>query len=164
MAPPHRMVVIKPLRSERQLGPFPCSHGVSPEDDRHRVANLHRILTHRAGRAPTMKGPMRPPLSLVRRSWWWVFGLFIATPAVALALLGLERDSRRRDRAATAAARRAGPGRQTCRCRARDRLDRESARDDALRFEVDGRGVVSFPDDRVYDGPFGAGPIARLST
>ena len=24
-----------------------------------------------------------------RQSWWWVFGLFIALPAVALALLGL---------------------------------------------------------------------------
>ncbi len=31
----------------------------------------------------------RPSRSLVRRSWWGVFGLFIATPAVVLAVLGL---------------------------------------------------------------------------
>ena len=46
-----------------------------------------------------------PVSSLSRQTWWWVFGLFIATPAVVLALLGLrsihaddiERQQRLRD-------------------------------------------------------------------
>ena len=48
------------------------------------------------------------PFSLGRHSWWWVFGLFIATPALALAVLGfralrvdeIERQQRLRDQQA----------------------------------------------------------------
>ena len=52
--------------------------------------------------------PCRLLHSIARRSWWWVFGLFIALPAGALALLGLsaigadeiERQQRIRDQQA----------------------------------------------------------------
>ncbi len=67
----------------------------------------------------------RQSLSLVRR-WWWVFGLFIATPAITLALLGLGviRADEIQRRALLAEA--AGAGGATGRCRA---VDRAAARD-----------------------------------
>jgi signal transduction histidine kinase len=115
---------------------------------------------------------LRVPHALVRRSWWWVFSLCIATPAVALAVLGvgalraddLERENRRRDREAqlvglvdTALANvlehlatdtGAAPG---------ERLA------DSIRFELEGDGRLLFPDDCLVEGDdSGPPPEARV--
>ncbi len=115
---------------------------------------------------------LRVPHALVRRSWWWVFSLCIATPAVALAVLGvgalraddLERESRRRDREAQLVALV-----DTALANVLEHLaaDTGAARGerpaDSIRFELEGDGRLLFPDDRLVEGDdSGPPPEARV--
>ncbi len=109
--------------------------------------------------------------SLTRRTWWWVFALFIAAPAVALTWLGvrsirateIERDQRIRDEQAGVAT--------LVDAALSDVLDRTIGDaaghpGGAVTFVVENSGVIAFPADRVYFGPFGATPssLTRLDT
>ena len=99
-----------------------------------------------------------------RQSWWWVFGLCIALPAVALALLGLTaiRADDVEQQLACGSSKAVRPTRRRSSCgrlrsRAHDgardnrpRHERLAAR--GLPFEVDTSSVVWFPADRVYAG------------
>jgi len=123
---------------------------------------------------------LRVPQALVRRSWWWVFGLCIATPAVVLAVLGvgalraddLERENRRRDRDAQlarlvdAALANVLDGFAADIQSGESNADRPaelgSASVDSIRFELSGDGRLLFPDDRLVEGPdLGPPPEAR---
>lgn len=109
--------------------------------------------------------------SFTHRAWWWVFGLFIATPALVLALLGLqairareiEREQGLRDQQAQLA--------RLVDAALASAFDRMAAQvaagalgaageDERVTFEVDDHGVISFPRDRVFFGPFGAAPAS----
>jgi len=89
------------------------------------------------------------------RSWWLVFGLLIAAPAVALALLGLKviradeieraewlRNERLRTVKALDAA-----------------LDAALSQATGIDVALDRSGVIRFPQSRVYFGPFGVTPV-----
>jgi signal transduction histidine kinase len=118
---------------------------------------------------------MVPLVSARRRwgSWWWVFGVLIALPAIALALLGasairsdeVERQRQLLDQrqqfalltdttlaraldAAAAAARAAATTAETA----------GTASPQTTFFLMDHRQVLTFPSDRVYVGPRGSGP------
>ncbi|MGH9239596.1 MAG: hypothetical protein ACRD3G_16260 [Vicinamibacterales bacterium] len=108
--------------------------------------------------------------SFTHRAWWWVFGLFIATPALILALLGLqaisareiEREQGLRDQQAQLAT--------LVDSTLASALDRVAADalaaadgDEYVAFEIDDGGVVSFPRHRVFFGPFGAAPASLAS-
>src|SRR5215211_8920548 len=125
--------------------------------------------------------PRRLIPCFTHRAWWWVFGLFIATPALVLALLGLqairageiEREQGLRDQQAQLArlvdsalasafdqvaaeavvAIDAAASEQP-----RVGAGAEDAANELVGFVVDDRGVISFPRDRVFFGPFGAAP------
>jgi signal transduction histidine kinase len=125
--------------------------------------------------------PRRLISCFTHRAWWWVFGLFIATPALVLALLGLqairageiEREQGLRDQQAQLArlvdsalasafdqvaaeavvAIDAAASEQP-----RVGAAAEDAANELVGFVVDDRGVISFPRDRVFFGPFGAAP------
>lgn len=109
--------------------------------------------------------------SFTHRAWWWVFGLFIATPALVLALLGLqtirareiEREQGLRDQQAQLA--------RLVDAALASAFDRMAAQvaadalvaaneDEHVTFEIDDQGVISFPRDRVFFGPFGATPAS----
>src|SRR5687768_10470719 len=99
-------------------------------------------------------------------SWWWIFGLLIGIPALALAALGIralrfddvELRQRERDRQDQIAGL-AGAALTTA-------LDRESTdarlgRDDAngaVHFEIGDDQVISFPAYRTYVAPLEAPP------
>ena len=100
-----------------------------------------------------------------RQSWWWVFALFIAVPAVALALLGLtairadgvEREVRMREQQdqlarVAEAALAAAFDREITAARMRAVRDPSDVRAADVLFEIDDRGVVWFPVDRVHGG------------
>ena len=108
--------------------------------------------------------------SIARRSWWWVFGLFIALPAGALALLGLsaigadkeiERQQRIRDqqahiiRLADVALSNAFEREATdARAKVRATPSVDAAEAGAVLFDIDSRNAVSFPAHRIYVSPF----------
>jgi len=103
--------------------------------------------------------------------WWWIFGLLIGLPALALAALGIsalrlddiEQRQRTRDRQ-DQIARLAGAALATA-------LDRElsDARDaehdvsGTVRFEIAADQMVSFPADRTYAAPLEATPPAEAA-
>ena len=100
-----------------------------------------------------------------RQSWWWVFGLFIALPAVALALLGLtairaddvDQQLRMREQQGqfarlADAALSAAFDRELTTAHATSDRDTSARAARGLPFAVDHRGVVWFPTDRVYAG------------
>jgi signal transduction histidine kinase len=100
--------------------------------------------------------------------WWLIFSAFIATPAVALSVLGvrsiraadIERDQRLRDEQA-AVARLADGALEAALARAGDRG--ASARSDHhIPFVLEQNGVLVFPADRVYAAPFGLKPSAMV--
>jgi two-component system phosphate regulon sensor histidine kinase PhoR len=100
------------------------------------------------------------------RRWWWIFGAFIAAPGVALALLGLrairaddiERQGLRRERhSAVASLSDVAIATALARFLAMAPTSRET---NVLPFEIDRQGVVSFPVDRVFFGPFGLTPVS----
>ena len=109
--------------------------------------------------------------SFTHRAWWWVFGLFIATPALVLALLGLqairareiEREQGLRDQQAQLV-----KLVDSALASAFDLIAAQLAadplvaadEDDRVTFEIDDHGVISFPRDRVFFGPFGAAPAS----
>jgi signal transduction histidine kinase len=111
-----------------------------------------------------------------RRVWWWVFCVFIAAPAVALALLGvrarradeIERRQRFKDeqsqlaRAADAAL---ASALDAIVSRAHDapRVERREPTDNPsgiVPFRIEGGDVVVFPEDRVFSAPFGRTPAS----
>ena len=106
-------------------------------------------------------------ISFTHRAWWWIFGLFIAAPALVLALLGLqairareiEREQILRDQQ-TQLARLV----DSALASAFDRVAADALaatdEDERVTFEIDDRGVISFPRDRVFFGPFGATPAS----
>jgi signal transduction histidine kinase len=111
--------------------------------------------------------------ALARRSWWWVFALFIALPAVALALLGVDGlradEIARQQRALEEQAQMARVADASLSnvleaevAEARHlALDRGGLIGDpppSVVFRMDGPRGVSFPGDRVFAGPFGAEP------
>ena len=121
------------------------------------------------------------PQPLVHRSWWWIFALFIATPAVALALLGLgsfraeeiENQQRVRDQQAqlrklidvaliAALDREAAKARDAWRGPA-PQVEHTADSQGALVFGIDERKVVSFPVHRVYVADVGAEPPIHAS-
>jgi signal transduction histidine kinase len=109
--------------------------------------------------------------SFTHRAWWWVFGLFIAAPALVLALLGLqaisareiEREQGLRDQQAQLATLV-----DSALASAFDLMAAQVAadalvaadEDERVTFEIDDGGVISFPRDRVFFGPFGAAPAS----
>jgi len=119
----------------------------------------------------------RLPRAPFRRSWWWLFGLFIAVPAVVLAMLGMrairaedvERQRQHRERQGQVAAqirRLADASLST----ALDRVVTDASRSEttgpaadarAWLFEVDSAGVVAFPAERLVAPPADAVPFAR---
>ncbi len=121
------------------------------------------------------------PHSLARRSWWWIFGLLIAMPALALSLLGLgsfradeiERQQRLRDQQAQVrrladVALATALDREVTDARGRSRWSPARGPDglvnlSALHFEIDTRNVVSFPSERVYVAGIGAESPAKAS-
>lgn len=121
------------------------------------------------------------PHPLARRSWWWIFGLFIAMPALALALLGLgsfradeiERQQRLREQRAQVGtladvALTTALDREATDARGRSRASSPGGQEtavnvSALPFEIDNRNVVSFPSDRVYVAGVGAEPPVHAS-
>jgi signal transduction histidine kinase len=108
-----------------------------------------------------MRGPLVSVLS--RPAWWWIFGLFIALPALVLALLGLramriEDEERAIDTARQHAQLAALV--DAALTTAFDRLSSGGAPAEADPFEVDARGVIVFPRDRVFSGPHGLYPTA----
>lgn len=131
-----------------------------------RPKNLHQILTHRPANPARMWEPMPARVSnwISQQSWWWTFALFIAVPAVALALLGLtairgddrERQLRMREQQGQVA--RVVDAALTTACdrelaAARSGIDRVTRPPFSdFVFEIDHRGVVWFPLDRVYAG------------
>ena len=109
--------------------------------------------------------PVRATSWISRQSWWWVFALFIAVPAVALALLGLtairadgvERQIRMREQQdqlarVAEAALVAAFDREITVARMSVVRDPSDARAADVLFEIDDRGVVWFPIDRAYGG------------
>jgi two-component system phosphate regulon sensor histidine kinase PhoR len=109
---------------------------------------------------------MRSLASSLSRRWWWIFGAFIAAPGIALALLGLrairaddiERQDRRREQhSAIASLSDVAIATALVRFLAMAPTSREK---DVLPFEIDRQGVVSFPVDRVFFGPFGLTPVS----
>jgi hypothetical protein len=108
--------------------------------------------------------------SFTHRAWWWVFGLFIATPALVLALLGLqaisarefEREQGLRDQQAQLAALVDSSLASALDRAAADALEAANE-DERVTFEIDDGGIVSFPRDRVFFGPFGATPASLTS-
>ncbi len=103
--------------------------------------------------------------SLTRRTWWWVFALFIAAPAVALTWLGfrsiraaeIERDQRLREEQA-GVARLVDASLASALDRTITDVKAAGHLDDAVAFFVEDTGVIAFPADRVYFGPFGVTP------
>ncbi len=103
--------------------------------------------------------------SLTRRTWWWVFALFIAAPAVALTWLGfrsiraaeIERDQRLREEQA-GVARLVDASLASAFDRTITDVKAAGHLDDAVAFIVEDTGVIAFPADRVYFGPFGVTP------
>jgi signal transduction histidine kinase len=108
----------------------------------------------------------RPSQPFIRRSWWWVFALLIALPAIALAFLGfsaiqadeVERRRRTSDEQAriarlansalsTAFEREVAEARASLRTASSEGPDAKSR---PVLFEIDDRHVISFPADRVY--------------
>jgi len=91
----------------------------------------------------------------MRRTWWWIFGLFVAVPAVALALLGLravraERIERRqqvRDQQA-----------QIARLADAAISNALAKAEGAVEFTLDSQGLLVFPREKVYFGEFGRKP------
>ncbi len=91
----------------------------------------------------------------MRRTWWWIFGLFIAVPALALALLGLravraERIERRqqiRDQQA-----------QIARLADAAISNALAKAEGAVEFTLDSQGLLVFPREKVYFGEFGRQP------
>ncbi len=92
----------------------------------------------------------------MRRTWWWIFGLFIAVPALALALLGLravraERIERRqqiRDQQA-----------QIARLADAAISNALAKAEGAVEFTLDSQGLLVFPREKVYFGEFGQRPL-----
>ena len=103
--------------------------------------------------------------SLTRRTWWWVFALFIAAPAVALTWLGfrsiraaeIERDQRLREEQA-GVARLVDASLASALDRTITDVKAAGHLDDAVVFVVEDTGVIAFPTDRVYFGPFAVTP------
>jgi signal transduction histidine kinase len=119
-----------------------------------------------------------PPL---HRGWWWVFGLLIAAPALALALLSLrairadriEREQRLRDqqgqvaRLADAAISNLLDGIVTALGGVADDQPPDRAHispelHDLPVFLLDRSGVLAFPQHRVYFGQFGRRPRSLI--
>jgi len=98
------------------------------------------------------------------RTWWWTFGLFIAAPALALAVLGLrtvrleriEREQQLRDQQAQTA-RLADAAISTTLAQVETSA---AASGDYPLFSLEPRGLVLFPRERVYFGEFGRQPTA----
>ena len=105
--------------------------------------------------------------SAARQSWWWVFGLFIALPALALAVLGLnairadeiDRRLKVRDQQAQIS-RLADAALSTildrelteARARVRNATPPGPDGDSSIVFEIDKDNVTSFPAHRLYAG------------
>ena len=106
-------------------------------------------------------------ISFTHRAWWWVFGLFIAAPALVLALLGLqairareiEREQILRDQQ-TQLARLVDSALASAFDRAAAEALVATDEDELVAFEMDSRGIISFPRDRVFFGQFGVVPAA----
>jgi two-component system sensor histidine kinase SenX3 len=96
-------------------------------------------------------------------SWWWIFGLLIGIPAVALALLGLsalriedvEQRQRTRDRQ-DQIARLAGAALTTALERELNETRNDGDSNGVVRFEIGADRVISFPADRTYAAPLEA--------
>ena len=114
----------------------------------------------------------RPPKSLVPR-WWWVFGLFIATPAIVLAVLGLgvirvdeiQRRSLFAEQQAqlarlTNAALSTALQREIDDARRRSRTPGAALSGDVTHFELEANRTVAFPALRVYVLSAGVAPPA----
>jgi signal transduction histidine kinase len=114
--------------------------------------------------------PSRLSPAFVRRSWWWVFALLIAMPAVALAVLGLgviraddrDRERRHRERQSDVA----DQIRRLADASLATTLERlvadagplTTAADASIAFAIEANGTVSFPAHRVTVLPFGSAP------
>jgi len=98
------------------------------------------------------------------RTWWWTFALFIAAPALALAVLGLrtvrleriEREQQLRDQQ-TQIARLADAAISTSLAQIETSA---AASADYPLFTLEPQGLVLFPRERVYFGEFGRQPTA----
>jgi len=96
------------------------------------------------------------------RTWWWTFGLFIAAPALALAVLGLravrleriERQQQLREQQAQTA-RLADAAISTALAQIESS---EAVSGDYPAFSLEPQGLVLFPRERVYFGEFGRQP------
>ena len=100
------------------------------------------------------------------RTWWWTFGLFIAAPALALAVLGLravrleriERQQQLREQQAQTA-RLADAAISTALAQIESS---EAVSGDYPAFSLEPQGLLLFPRERVYFGEFGRQPaLAR---
>lgn len=104
-------------------------------------------------------------------NWWWGFGLFIAVPALALALLGLravraeriERDQRVREQQ-TQVARLADAALPNALSEIENSLQRKSAPLEAndFIFTFDPQGLLVFERDKVWFGETGAGKFREV--
>jgi signal transduction histidine kinase len=125
-------------------------------------------IAHRLdGKMGAMRRRMLSVLS--RRTWWWVFSLLIALPAVTLMALGLramrmdDLEQRAQDRRDVEQTTRLI---DTALTAAFDRLLEEEAvavrddraADECMAFEIDARGVLAVPAARLFTGPFGELP------
>ena len=133
------------------------------------LTTLHRRHWH------NVRGMPRPSHAIARRSWWWVFALFIATPALALAFLGLEairaEDSEERQRLLegqqqvlrlTGAAIDTALEREVSEARVRLQAGASPgiaalSPDSPILFQRDRRGVLAFPEQRVFFSADAAG-------
>ena len=107
--------------------------------------------------------------SSAHRTWWWVFAVLIAMPAVALSVLGvrsiraadIERHQHLRDQQADVA-RLVNEALREALARTTYDVDRADAerQDDTVAFVIEDSGVVAFPAHRLYFGPFGARPAS----
>ncbi len=99
------------------------------------------------------------------RPWWWIFGLLIAAPAIALSVLGLraarleriERQQQLRDRQVQLA-RLTDAGLAVALSRLETELAAGAAPKDAYLLSLDRQGLLLFPQERVYFGEFGLQP------
>ena len=104
-------------------------------------------------------------------SWWWIFGLLIGIPALALAALGMsalrledvEERQRARDRQDQIARLAAAALTTALDRESTDAQDGRGAANGTVRFEIGNDRVISFPAYRTYDAPLEAPPPAEAA-